>query len=85
MGVRDIFQGGGSGGSSIWVGDVCDDPPHGLGTGGISIKVWPIGSQKDIRGGFWMEFESTPFWRRWCRRECERWVGLWGISEQGGP
>ena len=26
--VRDIFQGGGSGGFSIWVGDVGDDPPH---------------------------------------------------------
>ena len=49
VGVRDIFQGGGSGGSSIWVGDVCDDPPHGLGTGGILRSGWPIGSQKDIR------------------------------------
>ena len=32
-GVRDIFQGGGSGGSSLWVVDVGDEPPHGLGPG----------------------------------------------------
>ena len=30
---RGYFQGGGSGGSSIWVGDVGDDPPHGPDTG----------------------------------------------------
>ena len=31
MVVGDIFQGGGSGGSSHWVRDVGDDPPHGPG------------------------------------------------------
>ena len=29
VGEGDIFQGGGSYGSSLWVGDVGDDPPHG--------------------------------------------------------
>ena len=32
-GLRDVLQGGGTGGSSIWVGDVGDDPPHGKGPG----------------------------------------------------
>ena len=31
--VGGIFQGGGSGGSSIRVGDVGDDHPHGPGPG----------------------------------------------------
>ena len=26
-GIRDLFQGGGTGGSYIWFGDVGDDPP----------------------------------------------------------
>ena len=29
VGVGDIFQGGGSDGSSVWVGDAGDDPLHG--------------------------------------------------------
>ena len=30
-GVRNISQGGGSGGSYLWVRDVGDEPPHGPG------------------------------------------------------
>ena len=32
-GVRDIFQGGGSGDSYLWVGDMGDETPHGPGPG----------------------------------------------------
>ena len=35
-GVWDVLQGGGAGGASFRVIDVGDDPPHGLGPGGIS-------------------------------------------------
>ena len=38
VGFRDIFQGGGSGGSSIWVRDVGDDPPHGKVPGEFSAR-----------------------------------------------
>ena len=33
VGVGDIFQGCGSGGSSLWVGYMGDDHPHGQGPG----------------------------------------------------
>ena len=49
--VRDIFQDGGSGGSSFWVRDVGDYPPHGTGSG-ISRTGWTVISQKYIHGNF---------------------------------
>ena len=36
--IRDIFQGGGVGGATIWVIDVGDDPPHGQGPGEFSAQ-----------------------------------------------
>ena len=35
VGVRDVFQDGGSGRVSIWIRDVCDDPPCEPGPGGV--------------------------------------------------
>ena len=32
-GVRSLIQGGDTGGFSIWVGDMGDNPLHGTGTG----------------------------------------------------
>ena len=32
-GIRDVFQGGSTGGVAFWVVDVGDDPPHGTGSG----------------------------------------------------
>ena len=34
-GARDVFQGGGSVGSSIWIRDMGYDQPHGTGTDGF--------------------------------------------------
>ena len=34
-GFGDLIQGGGAGGSSIWVIDFGDDPPHGSEPGGF--------------------------------------------------
>ena len=45
-GVRDIFQGGGLGGSSHWVGDVGDEPPHGTGPGVFPEQVGPMDDRK---------------------------------------
>ena len=33
--VGDLFQGGGTDGSSLWVRDVFDEPPHGPVHGGV--------------------------------------------------
>ena len=33
VGVRNLIQGGDTGGFSLWVGDMGDDPLHGTGTG----------------------------------------------------
>ena len=35
VGVRDLFQGGGTDGSSLWVRDFFDDPPDVPGHGGV--------------------------------------------------
>ena len=40
--VGDIFQGGGSGSFSIWVGDVGDDPPYGPGPGNVPSQGGPL-------------------------------------------
>ena len=32
-GVGSLIQGGDTGGSSLWEGDVGDKPPHGMGPG----------------------------------------------------
>ena len=37
-GVGDFLQGGGAGSTSFWVGDVGDDPPHGMGHWGVSAQ-----------------------------------------------
>ena len=37
-GVGDVFKGGCAGGTYLWVGDVCDDPPHGPGPRGGSTQ-----------------------------------------------
>ena len=37
-GVRDVFQGGVSGDTNFWVGDVGDDPLHGLVPGGVPTQ-----------------------------------------------
>ena len=57
-GVRDIFQGCGSGSSSLCVRDVDDDPLHGPGPGGFpeqasewKLGVPPLGGG-DMGGGF---------------------------------
>ena len=34
-GVRVVIQGDSTGGTSIWIGDVGDDPPHGIGPGEV--------------------------------------------------
>ena len=65
MGVRDIFQGFGSGGSSLWVRDVGGDPPCGLGPGEFSRTGWPIISHKYIHDSFGMEVGNNPPWRMW--------------------
>ena len=36
VGVGDLLQSGGTGSSSLWVGDVSDAPRHGTGPGGIT-------------------------------------------------
>ena len=38
-GLRDVLQGGGAGGSSIWVRDVGAEPPHGTGPGKFPAQV----------------------------------------------
>ena len=45
-GVRDICQGGGSGGSSPWVGDVRDDSPHGPVHGRFPEQGGPMAHRK---------------------------------------
>ena len=40
-GVRDIFQGSGSGSSCPWVGHVGDEPPHGPDPGGFTAQGGP--------------------------------------------
>ena len=42
-GLGGIFQGSGTGGAAIWVGDVGAEPPHGTGPG--NIPTW--GSKED--------------------------------------
>ena len=37
-GLGDVLQGGGAGGSSIWFGDIGDDPPHGKVPGKFSAQ-----------------------------------------------
>ena len=37
-GLGDVLQGGGAGGSSIWVRYVGDEPPHGKGPGKFPSK-----------------------------------------------
>ena len=37
-GVGDVLQGGGTGSTSLWVGDLVDDPPHGRGHWGVSTQ-----------------------------------------------
>ena len=39
VGVGDNFQGGGQGGSSLWVGDMGDYPPNKLGLGDFQNRV----------------------------------------------
>ena len=41
VGVGDLFQGGGSGGSSLRVGDVVDDPPYGPSPGDVPEQGGP--------------------------------------------
>ena len=38
MGLGDVFQGGGAGGTPIWVRDVVDNPLHGQIPGGLSAQ-----------------------------------------------
>ena len=45
--VGDVLQGGGAGSTSLWVGDVGDDPLHGRGhwwvsTQGIYMDRWEV-------------------------------------------
>ena len=35
-GVGNLFQGGGTGGSYLWLVDVGDDPPHETGPGRVT-------------------------------------------------
>ena len=37
-GVRDVFQGGGTGGTDFWGGDIGDDPLNGTGPGGVQTN-----------------------------------------------
>ena len=41
VGVGDLFQGGGSGGSSLRVGDVVDYPPYGPSPGDVPEQGGP--------------------------------------------
>ena len=36
---REMFQGGGTSGTSLWIRNVCDGHPHGQGPGGVSAQV----------------------------------------------
>ena len=52
--LRDVFQGGGTGGADFRVGDVGADPPHGTGPGkfstqGRALDNWKIA--KETEGG----------------------------------
>ena len=38
-GAGDVFKGGCAGGTSFWVGNVGDDPPHGTVHGGFQHRV----------------------------------------------
>ena len=38
MSVRDVLQGSGAGSTSLWVGDVDNDPSHGRGHWGVSTQ-----------------------------------------------
>ena len=37
-GVGGVIQGGGTGSTSFWVGDVGDEPRHGMGHWGVSTQ-----------------------------------------------
>ena len=60
MGVRDIFQGGGSGGSSLWVGDVDSDPPHGPGPGYFPEKDGPSAQRNTYVAALGWKLGVTP-------------------------
>ena len=70
-GVRDVFQGGGGGGSAFWVINVGNDHPHGPvpgGGGGVNTR-YPERSLGGSPGGYWKGFGSTHLLIQLCRRQ----------------
>ena len=68
VGVEEIIQVGGTHGSFLWVGDVGDNPRHGLGPGRITV----LGGSMDHRtenamASVW-KMELPPPWRRRRRK-----------------
>ena len=55
VGVDYVLQVDGSGGASLWIRDVGDEPFHGPGLGGGFNIGWPGRSQGEIPGGLWVE------------------------------
>ena len=62
--VGDIFQGGGSGGSSLWVGDVGNDPPHGPGPWDFPEQGVPVDHRKTSTETLGHKLGVPPPWRR---------------------
>ena len=46
--VRDVIKGSGTGSTSLWVGDVGDEPPHVRGHWGFQhrVSIWITGSYR---------------------------------------
>ena len=59
-GVGDIFQDVGSGSSSLWIGELSDDPPHGLVPGDLSEQVGLSGYRKKSVAALGRNLVVTP-------------------------
>ena len=67
-GVGGLLQGVGTEVSSLWVGDVGDNPLHGPGPGGGPIIGCINRSLYGTLGSVWTADESNTTWRRQCGR-----------------
>ena len=73
--MDDVFQGGGSAGASIQVGDVGNKPPHGPGPGGFpstggledhrETEPEASGNKLGVTPPPWRRRYGRRFWRTW--------------------
>ena len=77
-GVRDIFQGSASGGASLRIGDVGDEPPYGPVPGGFPSQGGHADYREKSLATSRRNLVVPPPWSIQCRsRGCRRWRGTY--------